>query len=305
MPPRPAGRSAYVPRPHPPPAALPPPTPDSWPPPKEEKSRGGGKVRGLDRDRMSAPAPSRLKKRIGTPRGWRASSLRGPSRDAGRVPTRGARPRRDTSERPRGGRDAVSARARARMPGASCTAGARFTDQAGYCVLQAAAVLKLAPACPTSRGAESERKREKEREREEEKRRTTTAGTRTREAPRWARGGHGFKGAFKGPPGDRPGRDSGPASLCVHPCGLWVPYHFQTTRAYTPPVEGHARLDAASAALGWRALAERCKNLVGGAALAGRAPATRPPPALAGRQRGPSRWGRRSPPHRRRIGDVG
>ncbi|CAK0821512.1 unnamed protein product [Prorocentrum cordatum] len=183
MPPRPAGRSAYVPRPHPPPAALPPPTPDSWPPPKEEKSRGGGKVRGLDRDRMSAPAPSRLKKRIGTPRGWRASSLRGPSRDAGRVPTRGARPRRDTSERPRGGRDAVSARARARMPGASCTAGARFTDQAGYCVLQAAAVLKLAPACPTSRGAESERKREKEREREEEKRRTTTAGTRTREAP--------------------------------------------------------------------------------------------------------------------------
>ncbi|CAK0821473.1 unnamed protein product [Prorocentrum cordatum] len=112
---------------------------------------------------MSAPAPSRLKKRIGTPRGWRASSLRGPSRDAGRVPTRGARPRRDTSERPRGGRDAVSARARARMPGASCTAGARFTDQAGYCVLQAAAVLKLAPACPTSRGAESERKREKER----------------------------------------------------------------------------------------------------------------------------------------------
>ncbi|CAK0821474.1 unnamed protein product [Prorocentrum cordatum] len=108
---------------------------------------------------MSAPAPSRLKKRIGTPRGWRASSLRGPSRDAGRVPTRGARPRRDTSERPRGGRDAVSARARARMPGASCTAGARFTDQAGYCVLQAAAVLKLAPACPTSRGAESERKR--------------------------------------------------------------------------------------------------------------------------------------------------
>ncbi|CAK0821488.1 unnamed protein product [Prorocentrum cordatum] len=120
---------------------------------------------------MSAPAPSRLKKRIGTPRGWRASSLRGPSRDAGRVPTRGARPRRDTSERPRGGRDAVSARARARMPGASCTAGARFTDQAGYCVLQAAAVLKLAPACPTSRGAESERKREKEREREEEKRR--------------------------------------------------------------------------------------------------------------------------------------
>ncbi|CAK0821496.1 unnamed protein product [Prorocentrum cordatum] len=168
MPPRPAGRSAYVPRPHPPPAALPPPTPDSWPPPKEEKSRGGGKVRGLDRDRMSAPAPSRLKKRIGTPRGWRASSLRGPSRDAGRVPTRGARPRRDTSERPRGGRDAVSARARARMPGASCTAGARFTDQAGYCVLQAAAVLKLAPACPTSRGAESERKREKEREREED-----------------------------------------------------------------------------------------------------------------------------------------
>ncbi|CAK0821521.1 unnamed protein product, partial [Prorocentrum cordatum] len=138
-------------------------------PRKEEKSRGGGKVRGLDRDRMSAPAPSRLKKRIGTPRGWRASSLRGPSRDAGRVPTRGARPRRDTSERPRGGRDAVSARARARMPGASCTAGARFTDQAGYCVLQAAAVLKLAPACPTSRGAESERKREKEREREEEK----------------------------------------------------------------------------------------------------------------------------------------
>ncbi|CAK0821513.1 unnamed protein product [Prorocentrum cordatum] len=137
-------------------------------PRKEEKSRGGGKVRGLDRDRMSAPAPSRLKKRIGTPRGWRASSLRGPSRDAGRVPTRGARPRRDTSERPRGGRDAVSARARARMPGASCTAGARFTDQAGYCVLQAAAVLKLAPACPTSRGAESERKREKEREREEE-----------------------------------------------------------------------------------------------------------------------------------------
>ncbi|CAK0821532.1 unnamed protein product, partial [Prorocentrum cordatum] len=135
---------------------------------REEKSRGGGKVRGLDRDRMSAPAPSRLKKRIGTPRGWRASSLRGPSRDAGRVPTRGARPRRDTSERPRGGRDAVSARARARMPGASCTAGARFTDQAGYCVLQAAAVLKLAPACPTSRGAESERKREKEREREEE-----------------------------------------------------------------------------------------------------------------------------------------
>ncbi|CAK0821524.1 unnamed protein product, partial [Prorocentrum cordatum] len=134
-------------------------------PRKEEKSRGGGKVRGLDRDRMSAPAPSRLKKRIGTPRGWRASSLRGPSRDAGRVPTRGARPRRDTSERPRGGRDAVSARARARMPGASCTAGARFTDQAGYCVLQAAAVLKLAPACPTSRGAESERKREKERER--------------------------------------------------------------------------------------------------------------------------------------------
>ncbi|CAK0821519.1 unnamed protein product [Prorocentrum cordatum] len=111
---------------------------------------------------MSAPAPSRLKKRIGTPRGWRASSLRGPSRDAGRVPTRGARPRRDTSERPRGGRDAVSARARARMPGASCTAGARFTDQAGYCVLQAAAVLKLAPACPTSRGAESERKREKD-----------------------------------------------------------------------------------------------------------------------------------------------
>ncbi|CAK0821501.1 unnamed protein product [Prorocentrum cordatum] len=137
-------------------------------PRKEEKSRGGGKVRGLDRDRMSAPAPSRLKKRIGTPRGWRASSLRGPSRDAGRVPTRGARPRRDTSERPRGGRDAVSARARARMPGASCTAGARFTDQAGYCVLQAAAVLKLAPACPTSRGAESERKREKEREREED-----------------------------------------------------------------------------------------------------------------------------------------
>ncbi|CAK0821470.1 unnamed protein product, partial [Prorocentrum cordatum] len=216
---------------------------------------------------MSAPAPSRLKKRIGTPRGWRASSLRGPSRDAGRVPTRGARPRRDTSERPRGGRDAVSARARARMPGASCTAGARFTDQAGYCVLQAAAVLKLAPACPTSRGAESERKREKERETRQTTRgrrglrRTTTAGTRTREAPRWARGGHGFKGAFKGPPGDRPGRDSGPASLCVHPCGLWVPYHFQTTRAYTPPVEGHARLDAASAALGWRALAERCKNL--------------------------------------------
>ncbi|CAK0821469.1 unnamed protein product [Prorocentrum cordatum] len=137
-------------------------------PRKEEKSRGGGKVRGLDRDRMSAPAPSRLKKRIGTPRGWRASSLRGPSRDAGRVPTRGARPRRDTSERPRGGRDAVSARARARMPGASCTAGARFTDQAGYCVLQAAAVLKLAPACPTSRGAESERKREQEEEEQEE-----------------------------------------------------------------------------------------------------------------------------------------
>ncbi|CAK0821516.1 unnamed protein product [Prorocentrum cordatum] len=191
MPPRPAGRSAYVPRPHPPPAALLA-TPDSWPPPKEEKSRGGGKVRGLDRDRMSAPAPSRLKKRIGTPRGWRASSLRGPSRDAGRVPTRGARPRRDTSERPRGGRDAVSARARARMPGASCTAGARFTDQAGYCVLQAAAVLKLAPACPTSRGAESERKRARQTTRGRRGlRRTTTAGTRTREAPRWARGGHG------------------------------------------------------------------------------------------------------------------
>ncbi|CAK0821471.1 unnamed protein product [Prorocentrum cordatum] len=159
---------------------------------REEKSRGGGKVRGLDRDRMSAPAPSRLKKRIGTPRGWRASSLRGPSRDAGRVPTRGARPRRDTSERPRGGRDAVSARARARMPGASCTAGARFTDQAGYCVLQAAAVLKLAPACPTSRGAESERKRARQTTRGRRGlRRTTTAGTRTREAPRWARGGHG------------------------------------------------------------------------------------------------------------------
>ncbi|CAK0821507.1 unnamed protein product, partial [Prorocentrum cordatum] len=252
---------------------------------------------------MSAPAPSRLKKRIGTPRGWRASSLRGPSRDAGRVPTRGARPRRDTSERPRGGRDAVSARARARMPGASCTAGARFTDQAGYCVLQAAAVLKLAPACPTSRGAESERKREHGRRRGG----GGGSGGRRRRArePERRRAGREFKGAFKGPPGDRPGRDSGPASLCVHPCGLWVPYHFQTTRAYTPPVEGHARLDAASAALGWRALAERCKNLVGGAALAGRAPATRPPPALAGRQRGPSRWGRRSPPHRRRIGDVG
>ncbi|CAK0821494.1 unnamed protein product [Prorocentrum cordatum] len=167
---------------------------------------------------MSAPAPSRLKKRIGTPRGWRASSLRGPSRDAGRVPTRGARPRRDTSERPRGGRDAVSARARARMPGASCTAGARFTDQAGYCVLQAAAVLKLAPACPTSRGAESERKREKERERGSGGRRRRAREPERRRAGREA--GMGSKAPSKAP------RATGPGGTAARPRCACTPAAF-------------------------------------------------------------------------------